>query len=39
MVGYSASDADPSLAALVGGLINETKELLQEFTLAKLEIR
>ena len=40
MVAHSASYADPSFAALVGGLIHDTQDLLlQEFTLAKLEIQ
>ena len=37
---HGSSSSDPSVAALVGGLLNDTKALLlQEFTLAKLEFQ
>jgi len=40
MANPSSSSSDPSLASLIGGIINDTKDLLlHEFTMAKLEMR
>ena len=40
MANPSSSSSDPSLASLIGGIINDTKDLLlHEFTMAKLEMQ
>jgi hypothetical protein len=40
MADHSSSSSDPSLASLIGGIINDTKDLLlHEFTMAKLEMQ
>jgi hypothetical protein len=40
MANHSSSSSEPSVAALVSGIVNDAKSLLlQEFTIAKLEIR
>ena len=40
MPNHSSPSSDPSLASLVGGIINDTKDLLlHEFTMAKLEMQ
>jgi len=40
MSNHSSPSSDPSLASLVGGIINDTKDLLlHEFTMAKLEMQ
>lgn len=40
MSNHSTPSSDPSLASLIGGIINDAKDLLlQEFTMAKLEMQ
>src|SRR5215468_5150800 len=40
MPNASHPSAEPSLAALIGGIINDARDLmLQEFTMAKLEVQ
>jgi hypothetical protein len=40
MANKSSPDSDASLASLVGGIINDAKDLLlHEFTIAKLEVQ
>lgn len=40
MANHSSSSSEPSVAALVSGIVNDAKSLLlQEFTIAKLEMQ
>jgi len=40
MANHSSSSSEPSLAALLSGIVNDAKNLLlQEFTIAKLEVQ